>query len=405
VWFSPSHRLRRAAAHITAGPGGGTGRRPHRRSRRHHQLRYATNNFVGQQLYPTGARCLVHQDLAQGLATAADVLRKNGKALVFWDCYRPHDVQVRMFETVPNPNRVARPGEFARSHESGRSVYVTLAVDRFADDNKISVVRFGKDDRKIDRMRPYLARQAATGRAGVAAIGVAQEFAPVFLANKKDTGSGVWFGFTKANLRVTCYYFPLWDDDFGPAFVKVCAYFPYPMKIWVNGTSGPSGRPPRPASASPSCPTISPRAAILWGCRRSATGSGPGTIGVFAEGWWSILPLPLPLPLPLTEHDRAAGYWLGVVDAAGGDLAHAGARCSPARSRVLRGSGNRQPRHRPPGADRADLPAGPAAGTPGGRSVQDQGRHLRHRGQRQRLLPALPHQAVLEGRARCASRP
>src|SRR6185295_13816990 len=40
------------------------------------------------------------------------------------------------------------------------------AVGRFADDNKIPVVRFGKDDRKIDRMRPYLARQAATGRAG-----------------------------------------------------------------------------------------------------------------------------------------------------------------------------------------------------------------------------------------------
>ncbi len=68
------------------------------------------------------------------------------------------------------------------------------AVDRFADDNKIPVVRFGKDDRKIDRMRPYLARQAATGRAGVAAIGVAQEFAPVFLATKRtgrDHGSVV----------------------------------------------------------------------------------------------------------------------------------------------------------------------------------------------------------------------
>ncbi len=59
------------------------------------------------------------------------------------------------------------------------------AVDRFAVDNKIPVVRFGRDDRKIDRMRPYLARQAATGRAGVAAIGVAQEFAPVFLATKR----------------------------------------------------------------------------------------------------------------------------------------------------------------------------------------------------------------------------
>ena len=51
------------------------------------------------------------------------------------------------------------------------------------------MVRFGKDDRKIDRMRPYLARQAATGRAGVAAIGVAQEFAPVFTATKKQRGN------------------------------------------------------------------------------------------------------------------------------------------------------------------------------------------------------------------------
>ena len=60
------------------------------------------------------------------------------------------------------------------------------AVDRFADDNEIPVVRFGKDDRKIDRMRPYLARQAATGRSGVAAIGVAQEFAPVFTGDEED---------------------------------------------------------------------------------------------------------------------------------------------------------------------------------------------------------------------------
>ena len=40
------------------------------------------------------------------------------------------------------------------------------AVDRFATDNHIPVVRFTKDDRKIDRMRPYLARQAAPAAAG-----------------------------------------------------------------------------------------------------------------------------------------------------------------------------------------------------------------------------------------------
>jgi hypothetical protein len=35
------------------------------------------------------------------------------------------------------------------------------AVRSFAADNKIPVVRFVNDDRKIERMRPYLARQAA----------------------------------------------------------------------------------------------------------------------------------------------------------------------------------------------------------------------------------------------------
>ena len=91
-------------------------------------LRYATlDNFVGFPLYPAGARCMVHESLAPGLATAANLLRPGGERLVFWDCYRPHAVQVRMFEAVPNPAWVARPGEYARSHVAGRSVDVTLA--------------------------------------------------------------------------------------------------------------------------------------------------------------------------------------------------------------------------------------------------------------------------------------
>lgn len=91
-------------------------------------LRYATaNNFVGVQLYPADARCLVHESLAPGLATAAAALRAQGSTMVFWDCYRPHAVQVRMFDVVPNPAWVARPGPYSRSHESGRSVDVTLA--------------------------------------------------------------------------------------------------------------------------------------------------------------------------------------------------------------------------------------------------------------------------------------
>ena len=110
------------------------------------------------------------------------------------------------------------------------------SVRLYLEDNHIPVVRFHKGDRKIEVMGRYLAAQAATGRSGVAAIGVAQEYQNVFAATERDRSSGVpWFSFTKADRRVTCFYFYLWDVDFGPAFIKVCAYFPYPIKVWVNG--------------------------------------------------------------------------------------------------------------------------------------------------------------------------
>jgi len=177
------------------------------------------------------------------------------------------------------------------------------AVERFAADNRIPVVRFAKNDRKIDVMRPYLAGQAAASRSGVAAIGVAQEFAPVFTATKKQRGNTVWFCFTKADRRVTCYYLYVWDDDFGPAFVKVCAYFSYPMKIWLNGHQWAKRQATKAGIAftelSNGFATCTDPVALQAICDRL----GPGAIRVFAERWWSIL------PLPLTEHDRAAGYW------------------------------------------------------------------------------------------------
>jgi hypothetical protein len=180
------------------------------------------------------------------------------------------------------------------------------AVDRFAADNHIPVVRFGKDDRTVDVMRPYLARQARTGRCGVAAIGTAQEFQNVFAAAQRTGDNGVpWFSFSKADRRVTCFYFYVCDADFGPAFIKICAYFPYPIKVWLNGHEWAK----RPAAGagigftelSNGFGTCADPAALQAICDRL----GPGTIGGFFERWMSRLPL----PLPLTEHDRDGGYW------------------------------------------------------------------------------------------------
>jgi hypothetical protein len=178
------------------------------------------------------------------------------------------------------------------------------AVSRFAEDEHIPVVRFGKNDRKIDVMRRHLAAQAATGRSGVAAIGVAQEFQNVFAANQRQGGNGLpWFSFTKADRRVTCFYFYLWDADFGPAFIKICAYFPYPIKVWVNGHEWAKRQCAQAgvgfSALSNGFARCDDPPALQVICDRL----GPGAITVFFQRWMSIL------PLPLTDHDRAAGYW------------------------------------------------------------------------------------------------
>jgi hypothetical protein len=140
---------------------------------------------------------------------------------------------------------------------------------------------------------------------------VAQEFQRVFtgtISHSDEGGGGVpHFSYAKADRRVTAYYFYLVDEVFGPAFIKICAYFPYPIKIWLNGheyakraaTAAGIGftelangfaTTEDPAELQRLCDTLS-----------------AGTIRVFCERWWSRL------PLPLTEADRAGGYWWDIA--------------------------------------------------------------------------------------------
>ena len=178
------------------------------------------------------------------------------------------------------------------------------SVSSFAATEHVPVVHFTKDDRKIEVMRRYLAAQAETGRSGVAAIGVAQEYQNVFAANQRHGNNGVpWFSFTKADRRVSCFYFYLWDEDFGAAFIKVCTYFPYPVKVWVNGHEWAKRQCVKAGidftALSNGFATCADPDALQAICDRL----GPGTIEVFFQRWMSVL------PLPLTPADRDAGYW------------------------------------------------------------------------------------------------
>jgi hypothetical protein len=178
-------------------------------------------------------------------------------------------------------------------------------VASFAGANHIPVVPLKAADRNVEVMQPYLDAAARTGRSQVAAIGVAQEPQRVFIARKRDTDPSrcPQFSFDKKDRRVTVYYFYLWDAGFGPGFIKVCTYCPWPMKIWVNGHEWAKRQARKLglgftelSNGFAACDD----AALL---QRICDALQPGTIEVFFQRWLHRL------PLPLGPGDRDAGWW------------------------------------------------------------------------------------------------
>ena len=45
----------------------------------------------------------------------------------------------------------------------------------------------------------------------------------------------MFFDYSRQSVFVNHDYFYLQDEDFGPAFIKVCTYAPYAVKICLNG--------------------------------------------------------------------------------------------------------------------------------------------------------------------------
>ena len=178
---------------------------------------------------------------------------------------------------IPSPVVVGRIGDqFRRS------------VRSFADANQIPMIRFAKGERKIEKMTPYLARQEKTGRSGVAAIGWAQEFQRVATCTTTEArhAGAPHFGWGRADRRVTCYYVYVWDDDFGPAFIKIGSYFPYPVKVWLNGHEWAKRQATLAGIGWTPLANGSPHVRTRPDCRPSATDSAPPRSTSSSTGGW-----------------------------------------------------------------------------------------------------------------------
>lgn len=197
-------------------------------------------------------------------------------------------------------NPIASPALFATIGNRFRE-----DVKRFAMRHDIPLIRFGRHDRKIDVVRPYLQAAERERRPGVVAVGVAQEFQNVFTGTKRPTAAdtAVQFAFRKEDRRVTCFYFYVWDDDFGPGFIKLCAYFPYPGKVWVNGHEWAKRQAVKAGigftALSNGFAACDDPEQLQTICDRL----GPNQILAFFERWLRIV------PTPLGKTDRAGGYW------------------------------------------------------------------------------------------------
>lgn len=109
-------------------------------------------------------------------------------------------------------------------------------IERFAESEGVPVIRFAKGQNKERVAAPYLARAAAKGTDAVVMVGVAQEKVQAW-RGWKDGGPAAHphFEYRRQSLFVNHYYFYLYDRAFGPAFIKLCPYAPYPVWIWCNG--------------------------------------------------------------------------------------------------------------------------------------------------------------------------
>jgi hypothetical protein len=210
--------------------------------------------------------------------------------------------QVVTFLTEHLGNSIPSPVLFKQIGDRFRD-----AVRAFAETNGIPVLHLNTpdrsrwDDRKVDHVREYVDKATEPG---VVVIVVAQEVQKVFMGYTRRCKTGSpQFGFDKADRRVTVYYFYILDPTFGLGFIKICSYFPYPLKMWVNGHEWAKRQAAAEglaftelANGFATCEDPTRLQAI---CDRLS----PAKLQAFFNYWIARI------PCPFTRLNRLAGYW------------------------------------------------------------------------------------------------
>lgn len=92
-----------------------------------YDMKYATDdNFLKAKVYDC-SECFLRLKTVKGLIKANTKLTQKGYTIKIYDCYRPLDIQKKMWEIVPNPKYVANP-KTGSIHNRGGAVDISLVT-------------------------------------------------------------------------------------------------------------------------------------------------------------------------------------------------------------------------------------------------------------------------------------
>ena len=175
------------------------------------------------------------------------------------------------------------------------------AVETFAQQNDIPLIHFESGDRKDDIANER--RERFTRTEGVVFIGIAQEKAWAFKAQKQKTPSKfVSFEWSRQSTYVNHYYFYIQDAEWGPAFIKVCTYAPYPVRVCLNGHEWVKQQLRKKGIAFEPLDNGFRSCENPQGLQATCDELGAAQVQAFFDKWLAQL------PWPLTPADQQAGY-------------------------------------------------------------------------------------------------
>jgi len=131
--------------------------------------------------------------------------------------------------------RIPSPAGLTHNHDR-----LVSELDALVAAHDVPVVRFRRDECKEDIARPYQQEAAAAGRPGLVLVGKAQERTSSWRGFVDESHAAhrpghPHFSWRRMSSVPDHWYLYFWDGEWGPAFLKICGYAPYPLWACANG--------------------------------------------------------------------------------------------------------------------------------------------------------------------------